>query len=101
MSPRPRFPLAEAVGVAVVIWSFLTFLCIPLQEGLRAAVSCLFLPTFEHFPTCVVISSLLGMPDYWFGAKADVGSVVPRHWPAGLMAFAFTIMLLSRGWRRR
>ena len=101
MSHSPRLWPVESIVVTAVVWSYTMIVCIPLQEVVAASPFCLsLLKGRAEWPICLLAVPFVEMVEYWFGTKPDMGSIARRYWPAGLMASAFTTILVRRWWRR-
>ena len=96
----PPLPISGKIAVAAFVWSCIAPICLPLQEVVSTLPFCVVTPRgLIELPTCLLANSLVKIVEFW-RMDPDVGSVIWRYWPAGLMASVLTTFLLWSWWRR-
>ena len=96
----PPLPISGKIAVTAFVWSCIAPICLPLQEVVSTLPFCVGTPwRLNDLPTCLLAISLVKIDEFW-RMDPDVGSVMGRYWPAGLMASVLTTFLLWSWWRR-
>jgi hypothetical protein len=94
-------PLWSKALIALVLWTSLSLLSIPLWEAAWLLPHCFWPPSalleLHRCPTGLMMGMILLV---WMHAEDGVGSLVARYWPAIMIASAFSIWVLGRMWRR-